>query len=94
MKEKKQCEETVFDNFRNYQCNFTGIVERDGKWYCGVCDPVRRKEKQDARDKKCKDKYEANRKSQDKANRRREAETHYCENLTTEYLETHQAGEK
>jgi hypothetical protein len=29
-------------------CGKTANAERDGKWYCGIHDPVRRKEKNDA----------------------------------------------
>ena len=30
------------------RCAYKGKVERDGKWYCGTHDPVRRKAKSDA----------------------------------------------
>ena len=29
-------------------CGKTARIEREGKWYCGIHDPVRRKEKLDA----------------------------------------------
>jgi uncharacterized Zn finger protein (UPF0148 family) len=35
--------------FRALGCNKPAKVERDGKWYCGVHDPKRRKQKDDAR---------------------------------------------
>jgi len=90
MKEKRQCEHTkkasLWSN-HYVQCPHNAKVERDGKWYCGVHDPVSRRQKQDERDKKSSERYA----EQKETWRRKIAETHYCEKLTTEYLETHQA---
>lgn len=35
-------------HIRHVQCEKTGKIERDGKWYCGTHDPVKRAEKRAA----------------------------------------------
>lgn len=92
MKEIKQCEEGLTKRYDRWhssksQCPNNAKVERDGKWYCGTHDPVKRKEKQEKRDEKWADQWTV----KEEQRRRRVAETHYCENLTTEYLKAHQA---
>ena len=44
--EKHKCCGTVFDRGWPHPCSKTAKVERSGKWYCGIHDPVAREEKQ------------------------------------------------
>lgn len=71
----------------SHQCTFKAKVKRDGKLYCNIHDPVKVEEKRDKCNKKVDERY----KKIKEAWRRKKAEAHYCENLSTEYLETHQA---
>ena len=84
-----KCEELVYSRYGAWpvhnQCENNAKVERDGRRYCGTHDPVRIKEKQDARNKK----WTEERKAKQETIRRRDAEVHYCQNLDTEYLEIH-----
>ena len=38
-----------FDRFRFRPCGRPGKIEFDGKWYCGVHDPIKQTAKQDAK---------------------------------------------
>jgi hypothetical protein len=79
------CCSRIWDRYYgSYPCRRRGKVDRDGKWYCGIHDPVRRKEKQDARDAAWRAKQEVH----DKAWRRRVAEAKACSGITTEDLES------
>ncbi len=43
MEEKHKCRETIYDrDLRGvaFPCPAAGKIERDGKWYCGIHDPV------------------------------------------------------
>ena len=64
MKEKKQCEEQIYDNivWHPHQCTNNAKAERDGKWYCSIHDPVKIMERQKTRDKKQDEKMAAFRK--------------------------------
>jgi len=46
-------------SFHSYPCRKRASIERDGKWYCGIHDPVAKAEKQAARDAKWQTKWEA-----------------------------------
>ena len=52
-KTKHTCEETILPRFLNVwvPCRNTAKVEVDGKWYCGIHDPVKRKEREEAKTK-------------------------------------------
>ena len=41
MTDKPHCREIVSDSRRSWRCDNPGIVERAGKWYCGIHDPER-----------------------------------------------------
>ena len=45
--DEHRCQEHIFDGGGRYrhQCTYKGKVERDGKWYCGIHDPVARAER-------------------------------------------------
>ena len=43
----------------SYPCSHSGKIERDGKWYCGIHDPVKRAEKQAERTAKWNAEWEA-----------------------------------
>ncbi len=73
-----------------HPCKFKGIIERDGEWYCKKHDPVAIKEKYEQQDKLDEEEY----KRKDEQWQRDIAMNHYCKNLTTEYMETHQAKTK
>lgn len=45
------CEGRVWQGFRFLRCGNTVKVERDGKWYCGVHDPVAKKARDEKREK-------------------------------------------
>ncbi len=59
----EQCSFTVYtgDTFRGHQCGHKGKVERDGKWYCGIHDPVAVAK----RDKEREDKWQRHRNEQE-----------------------------
>lgn len=49
--EKHNCSQDVYPkerwgSFHPYKCNKPAVIERDGKWYCKIHDPVYRKSKQ------------------------------------------------
>lgn len=44
-----RCEKPVFSGYRHYPCGNSAKVERDGKHYCNMHDPVRVAEKYKAR---------------------------------------------
>ena len=81
------CEEKVNNYFRYYPCGKPGKIEYNGKWYCGVHDPIKKEAKRAERYKKLIEEQ----KHGLEEDKRRTLEIHYCERLTNEYLETHQA---
>jgi len=90
MKEKHQCEEKVRESGRwphYHPCIFNATINRDGKWYCKKHDPVTIKEKREWAMRL----YNESREREHRIRLRERAMEHYCENLTTEYMETHQA---
>lgn len=52
MSEQHKCCERIWDNFYNQACGKNAKVKRDGMYYCGIHDPVRRAEKQQAKREK------------------------------------------
>ncbi len=52
--EKKRCSEIVFgaNAFHQHACSNTGKIERDGKFYCGIHDPIAVTARMNARNKK------------------------------------------
>ena len=47
MSETRICCEEVWNNYTHWPCGKTAKFERDGKWYCGIHDPEKRKERSD-----------------------------------------------
>ena len=47
--ENNQCSGTILDNFEIFPCPITAHINRNGKWYCGIHDPIARAEKAAAR---------------------------------------------
>jgi hypothetical protein len=45
----KECSELVWDSggWRQSHCMKSATVERDGKWYCGIHDPLKVQERND-----------------------------------------------
>lgn len=84
---KKRCCEKVHNreasfDMRYEQCKHPGKVERDGKPYCGIHDPVRRNAKRDER-------YAAYRANQDAVRtmkNRMALEHHACDGMTDDEL--------
>ena len=88
MSETKVCCETVWQDHSRYPCGKRAKVERDGHWYCGIHDPVRRAEKHKARDEK----WEKEWRERDEKWRHDRAATALCKSVTTEELEQLGAG--
>jgi hypothetical protein len=82
MSDKHTCCANRFNGYRRYICGKTAKAERDGKWYCGIHDPVRLKAIRD----KTYARYRAESEAQDKAWRRQIAEAKACEGVETELL--------
>ena len=70
-----QCNGRVWHpgRFRSSPCQCRGSVARDGVPYCGTHDPVRIKERTEARNKKWDEKWAERQRGWDKAKRVREA---------------------
>lgn len=51
MADKHQCCALVYgsDAWRSFPCSRAGTIEREGKWYCKMHDPVAKKERDDAK---------------------------------------------
>lgn len=66
MSEKPQCSQSVPERGsrwpRFFQCSRSGKVQRDGKWYCAIHDPEKKKAKQKAWN----DAYEAEKSEQER----------------------------
>lgn len=54
-----RCEGKIWREHHHVQCSHEAKVNRDGKDYCGTHDPVRRKEKEAARNAKWDAEWEA-----------------------------------
>ncbi len=89
--EKHYCEKWVWNKDADSDCPCDNNAKyfRDGIWYCWQHDPLREKEKLEARMQL----HKIERQRREEEERRRKAEVHYCEHITTEYLETHQGEE-
>ena len=37
----EKCCNKVFGGYDYYRCGRPGKIQRDGRWYCGFCDPVK-----------------------------------------------------
>lgn len=69
MSEKQRCCAMVYSNgssFIRYPCSKNASVERDGKHYCGIHDPVRKKEREDKNRAERSPKWDARDKLQEK----------------------------
>ena len=85
-----RCEATVFENSWPSQCTKKAKVCRDGVWLCTVHDPEYMKKK----DKEKKEKIDREIAASNEVQRRGIAMIFYCKNLSTDYMESHQAVEK
>lgn len=65
MDNKNRCEEMLFRNWNRYQCRKTAKVQREGKWYCTIHDPIRIKEKSEQRDEKWNEEWRIKQEKQD-----------------------------
>ena len=70
MKEKHTCCGEAWDGYRFYNCGRTAKYEREGKWYCGIHDPVKVEEKRAAREARWSAEYDANRKKVEEVEKR------------------------
>ena len=63
MSEKHTCEGRVWHSFslRSHACGKTAKMEHEGKWYCGIHDPVKRAGKRAERDAAWEAKWNAER---------------------------------
>jgi hypothetical protein len=46
----QSCVKRVVDGYHAYPCGKKGKVERGGKWYCGMHDPIKLAERRSAKD--------------------------------------------
>lgn len=54
---KRECSATVHgERVTDWQCLKSGVIERDGKWYCRQHDPVAKSAKREAKDREWADK--------------------------------------
>jgi hypothetical protein len=77
------CEERVWNGWSLHRCSRRSKVERNGKHYCGIHDPVRVAEKDAAR----KAKWDAERKASHEIYRRETAVENLCADVSTDQLE-------
>lgn len=80
MTDKVRCQATSnpkdrWDSFHPQQCQKNAVVERNGKWYCKIHDPVYIKQKNDASMQKWEEKWKA------------EEHKHHMQRLAPELLE-------
>ena len=85
-----RCEGMIYSGNWPRQCTNKAKVCRDGKWFCTVHDPEYMKKK----DKERKDKIDREIAVSNEVQRRGIAMIFYCENLSIDYMESHQAVEK
>jgi len=83
--DSKKCQGRVLGSggWHSYQCGNKPKVERDGKLYCGVHDPIRLQKKREEKQKEWKEEY---RKKEAIWDRRRIMEK-YFEGVSTEEIE-------
>jgi len=68
--------------FGTKQCENKAKVNREGKFYCTIHDPLRIKQKSEVKEKL----WEAQQQRQEKEFKRRQLEIEYCKALTNEQL--------
>ena len=85
--ESHTCEKRIFSTYTrsSCKCGKNAKVERNGKWYCGIHDPIKIKERDDNKMVEYKERVQIRKNER----RRQTAEHNYCKNLSTEYLEIH-----
>lgn len=69
MSEKQRCCVMVYSggySISRYQCSKNASVERNGKHYCGIHDPVRKKEREEKKSAERRAKWEASNKRYEK----------------------------
>jgi hypothetical protein len=62
MGETHKCEARVHSDFRSHQCYKDAKIERDGKHYCTIHDPVRIEEKRKTKEDKWKKEWDERKK--------------------------------
>lgn len=85
---EERCSEEVWDGHFHWQCRNRAKVGWNGRWYCGIHDPVRLEEKR----KKLEEKWGKERNEKQEKWRRDKAATAVCEGASTEELEQLGAG--
>ena len=87
----KRCQAPVYHAgiWQSSPCGNKAKVEFNGSWYCGIHDPRKVAKKHIARQKK----RDEAKKVSDERWRRRVAEEHFCQEMPTEYLESHKFNE-
>lgn len=88
VKDKIQCSKKVYPNdrwgsFHGHQCRLKAVVQRDGKSYCRIHDPVKEESKRQERQKKWDEEWEKRREER----RRQLVMIKACEDVPTEVLE-------
>ena len=68
-KPKNKCQEKMYSNWSWYDCNKTAKMTHEGKHYCGIHDPVKRKAKREEKSKQWREEWD--RKAREDAEERR-----------------------
>ena len=87
MNTKKECSEKVYPNdqwgaFHPHPCKIKAVIDRAGKSYCRLHDPVEKEKKEKERRKQ----YDKEWAQKEKAWKRKENMATYCSNLSDEEL--------
>ena len=82
--------EGTWGAFHMHGCERKPNVERDGKWYCGIHDPVKKTKRQDKKEEKWKQEriYNNAKWKREQEQRNRNAVLNqFCEGISTEQIE-------
>lgn len=92
-KEKHTCRGMIYYNHQYRMCGRTARYERAGEWYCGTHDPEKVKARDVKREQKSKEYYDRMWAGIYARQRLVMAMEHFCEGLSVEFMEEHQAKE-
>src|ERR1039458_7654417 len=85
----RKCSVKVYpaERYGSFKCQKGATVERDGKWYCGIHDPEKRKEREEKREIKYKQEREwenAKYKCKQEQDARNAVLNQFCDSVSTE----------
>lgn len=92
MDNKQQCQAMVWSGYNRYRCSKNAKVEREGKCYCNIHDPVRIAEKRKIKDREFEEEYKLKREKSEYKN----YAVKYCKSqgLTLEFFKEKENKEK